>query len=476
MTPNASDESGSIFNRAFTHIVYPILERPSYSRFATRLDSLRKRERLSQRENQELQWLDVLNLLKHSERTSLFYQKRFAEAGLNPSRVQSPEDLKRLPPLTREDLRLHLRDIQSQMFQPNELLSAATGGTTDTPVPIVRSKESVAWKTAAQWRFNAWAGMRPGDRIFYLWGARRDYAANPSLRWRLYDRQLMGRVWAPTSVLNPEVLESHRLLMNRLAPRVVYAYPTPLAIFCEYLESSKKPFHHPHTAICTAEPLLPAQREVIERVLECPIFEHYGSREFGMIAGECEHHNGMHVNPVAVYLEFEPVKNADTPGLHEILVTDLFNYGMPLIRYRPNDCVLISPRECACDHHYPLIGQVVGRTGDVFVLPNGDRIPGVSLTNRVLQTCPALAKTQIIQEALDVFHIRFVPGQSFVPSDLEVLRENLRNFFSTGLKWSFEQVSEIPREPSGKTRFCISRVKINEAPLMEPAGPIDLGT
>jgi len=188
------------------------------------------------------------------------------------------------------------------------------------------------------------------------------------------------------------------------------------------------------------------------------VFELYGSREFGMIGAECEHHQGVHFNPHAAYVEFLPVEGAEVEGLHEIVVTDLLNGGMPLVRYRVNDCVRLSDTPCGCGRGYPIVREITGRSGDVFSLPNGDRIPGVTLTNRVLQVCPGLKKVQVIQETLRDFCIRFVPGPEFSSTDLELLQRNLKKFFPDELDWKFEQVADIERERSGKTRFCISRV------------------
>lgn len=442
----------------YTRFIYPTFESDNYKGVAAHLAALRKRERLSLQENLDLQWRDVLKLLRHAQKNSSFYQRRFAEAGLNAAEVRSPDDLKRIPPLTREDLRLHLDEIKSQGYRQEDLLPAATGGTTDTPVPIVRGRDAVAWKSAVQLRFNAWAGMLPGDKTFYLWGARQDYSENPSWRWRLYDQYLMRRVWVPTSLFNTEVLETYRQTLNSFRPKVIYAYPTPLALFCEYLKDCKHAFHRPSSVICTAEPLLPDQRKTIEETLGCAVFENYGSRDFAMIAGECHQHTGLHLNPAAAFVEFRALDGAEAGDLKEILVTDLLNYGMPLIRYKINDCTTGESGQCSCGLGYPLLQRVVGRTMDNFLLRNGDVVPGISFQNRVIKTCPGLAKTQIIQESLDEFLIRYVPGASFSLADLELLRGNLRRFLPEGLTVKFEQVSDIPRERSGKTRFCISRV------------------
>jgi phenylacetate-CoA ligase len=409
-------------------------------------------------ENRRLQWKALVQILQHAYESCPFYRRRFDEAGVRPSENLSPAELQKIPPLTREDIRTHQSDLWSRRYRLEELAQAATGGTTDTPIPLLRNREMWREKVPIQLRFDSWAGLLPGDKVFHLWGARIDYAENPGWRWRFFVRYVRRQVWAPTSLLNEQVLESYRQELNRFRPRVIYAYPTPLAIFCEYLRDCKRPYRRPVSAICTAEPLLAHQRQLIEDVLGCPVFEHYGTREFGLIAAECEIHQGMHLNPAAAYVEFVPVAGAEAEGLHEILVTDLLNYGMPLIRYRINDCARLGQPRCPCRREYPLIREIVGRTTDVFQLSNGDKVPGVALTNRVLQVCPGLKKVQVIQESVKDFRVRYVPGPAFTQADLDLLQTNLRNFFPNQLRWGFEQVKDIEREPSGKTRFCISRV------------------
>lgn len=455
-------QNRSLYDRlhswGYTHVIYPGLHPQVYGGLGRHFRQLAQREKLTLEENRKRQWQDLIALLRHAEGSSPFYQERFREVGIRVADIRSPRDLAKIPPLTRDDLRNHLELIYSRKFQREDLKRAATGGTTDTPVPILRNPESIRWKQAVQLRFNAWAGFLPGDKVFFLWGARQDYSENPSWRWRLYDRYLLQQVWAPTSLFNEQVLESFRQKLNQFRPRIIYAYPTPLVLFCEYLAESRRTLHQPQSAICTAEPLLAPQRRLIEEVLGCPVFEHYGSRDFGMIAAECEEHQGLHLNPAAAFVEFQPVDGAETSGLHEIFVTDLFNYGMPLIRYKINDCARLGPERCPCGLGYPLIRQIVGRTTDNFFLSNGDVVPGVSLTNRVIQVCPGIKKIQVIQETLCDFRVRYVAGASFALDDLNRLREKLNVYFGESVKWSFERTEEIPRERSGKTRLCISRV------------------
>lgn len=445
-------------NPIYERLVLPLAEPDSYRGLTGRLRVWKERESLPSRRLQEMQWQKVQQLLQHAWQTSPFYRRRMEEAGVHPGQLQNLADLRRIPELTREDIRQHADDMVARNLRKKDLLPSATGGTTDTPVRFWRDRAALREKAAVQWRWNARAGFRPGDRTFYLWGATVDYAENPSWRWRLYDQHLMRRVWAPTSKFNEQVLERYRGMLLRQKPEIIYAYSTPVALLAQYLRDAGTSIPQPRAVICTAEPLLAHQRSLLEEVFACPVIEHYGSREFGMIAGGCGQGDTLHVNPLAALVEYVPV--ADGGGLCSLVVTDLLNAAMPLIRYRINDCALPpSTDACACGLAYPRFSPIAGRVADVFRLSNGDMIPGVALTNRVLKECPALKKTQIIQEDWDRFRIRFVPGPGFSGDDLALLQRNLRSFFSTPLDWEFEQVQDIERERSGKTRFCISRVQ-----------------
>lgn len=451
-----------LLSRLYINAVLPACEPMKYAKLGKRLHRYDALERLPLADNMERQWIALKRLVEHAYNTTEFYRSRFDEAGIVPERIKSPEDLRKIPLLTRDDIREHSKKMISSDFSSDQLRRSATGGTTDTPVSFFSDYDGVREKIAAQIRLNTWAGHYPGDKVFLLWGAQSDFPKNPSWRWRLFDRYIMRKLWAPASLLNERTLESYRHTFNTFRPDVVIAYPWSLIVFCEYLAQKGSALHQPRSVICTAEPLLPSQRAFIEATLGCAVFEHYGSREFGMIAGECELHSGLHINPALAYVEVVPIGGSDSE-LAEVLVTDLVNYGMPLIRYQVNDCCNNIVRRCSCGRGYPLIGSITGRTADVFYLPDGSMVPGVSLTSRVIQVCPTIKKVQIIQHKPAEFLIRYVPAPEFCARDLSEFERNLRSFLGEGVHFDFKAVEDIPREKSGKTRFCISHVQRPEA-------------
>jgi phenylacetate-CoA ligase len=450
----------ALFTSIYTRTLLPALS-PFYRGIAPRMGRYAKLEHQSLEENLELQGQALRKLLRHAYATSPFYRKRFDAAGLNIESIKSADDLHSLPPLTREDLRKNLDQILSTGYDRSKLHAATTGGTTDTPLLLYRDQEAMKEKMAVQLRFNQWAGANPGDKTLYVWGAHIDHPPDRNWRWRFRELYLMRREWAPASVFNEETLEIYSQRLNRYKPRVLYAYPTPLALFAEYLANSGKPFHRPETAICTAEHLLPQQRAIIESTFGLRVFDHYGTRDFGMSAAECDRHTGLHINIAAVAMEFRSIPGIEDESLRELYVTDLLNYGMPMIRYKINDCVTPMPNPCPCGRGYPMLKSAVGRTGDVFVLSNGTRVPGISLL-RFGDKLPGIKKLQIVQDTLKDFRFRFVPSDGFKPSDLEEVEKRLIVRFGSDIRLAFEPVPDIERERSGKSRMCISKVSASE--------------
>ncbi len=448
----------TLFHGAYARVVLPWVDQARYAGLADRLKAGSRHERDSLHAQKARQWEQVKNVLRTAYQDVPYYRRIFDEHGVAPADIREPADFAKVPILTRDDIRSNFSDLSSRRFTPGSLLEAATGGTTDTPVPILRNPECIPARIAVQLQFNTWSGLFPGDKVFWLWGAQSDFSANPSWRWKIFERFVMRRTYAPTSILNEEVMEGYAKKLDSFQPKGIMAYPSPLTAFCEYLLATDYKGSRPSSVICTAEPVLPEQRTVIERALGCRVYEHYGTRDFGLVAAECEVHDGLHVNPSAVYVESVPIPGA-SDGLSEILVTDFLNPGFPLIRYKINDCIYPRPEQCACGRGYPLISGIHGRVTDNFYLPDGSVVPGISFTNRIIKVASGIKKLQVIQEKPADFLIRFVPDTSFSETSVANLRNKLKEFLGSDVALQFVQVREIEREASGKTRLCISRVK-----------------
>ena len=97
--------------------------------------------------------------------------------------------------------------------------------------------------------------------------------------------------------------------------------------------------------------------QALAKKYSAEVFDCYSMEEFGAIASECKEHSGMHINSEHIILEVVDSSNQPveigTPG--NILITDLFNFNMPLIRYETGDTGKILKDPCPCGLQTPRV-------------------------------------------------------------------------------------------------------------------------
>ena len=135
--------------------------------------------------------------------------------------------------------------------------------------------------------------------------------------------------------------------------------------------------------VTIAETLSPDRRRVIEEYSRAPIINRYGLREFGAWSGQTCSLSGeqIHVNTELVVAEIlhqdgSPARPGETG---RVVMTDLFNYAMPLIRYDTGDLAVAGSAGCACGRGFPLFGPIQGRSQECLSTPSGRLISPVVL-------------------------------------------------------------------------------------------------
>lgn len=394
-------------------------------------------------------------LLVHAQHTVPFHAARMAAAGLVPEAMTSPADLARLPVLTRADVAQRADLLRSQAVRAADLVFVRTGGTTSEPIPFVQDKAAIAAKDALALVLRERMGWAPRTRAAYLWGAAQDLPSGTrgwlrrvkdALKHRFVNRAL----YLPAGDLSDAVLDRHIAALQRFRPLWLQGYPTATDLLARRVRARGLRLLVPHVLL-TAEPVLPAQRERIGAALGAEVLAFYGSRETGWIASECREQRRAHVNVAGVHLE------AAADG--RLLVTDLVNRAMPLIRYEIGDLGRLDPAPCPCGDPRPVLASLEGRTLDVFVLPSGRRVPGVIPDVRgIQQDALGIDDARMIQNDLTSLDVEWVAGPNFRPEHLDAFRRHLDHVFFHELELRLRQVDAIPVEKNGKVRRCISRV------------------
>lgn len=392
-------------------------------------------------------------LLDHAYRQCPFYRERFDRAGLIPSDVRALEDLRALPPLEKRDIQQHRDRLVARDWPRADLIPNQTGGSTGAPLSFFLSRDRKCSRAAATVRHNRWAGWDRGDRVAAVWGASLDAPRG----WRsrlsvvLLERQLLLDAGHLTEA---RMVEFHAAL-KRFRPKVVLAYARSAVLFARFLRWRGLVPYQPHAVVTSAEVLEPEEKALLEEVFGCPVFNRYGCREVSVIASECERHQGLHTMAEGLYVE---VEGAGANGLGALLVTDLLNFAMPLIRYRVGDMAAWEPGACPCGRGLPRLRHVAGRVTDFLVGGDGRLVSGAALTIHLVARRPSLGQVQVVQEVPGQVLFRIKPGADFrAPEDLEYLRTATRRHLGADAAVDWEFVEELPAEASGKFLFCRSK-------------------
>jgi phenylacetate-CoA ligase len=404
------------------------------------------------------QWQALTAQLRHAYDTTHFWRSRLEGIGLRPEDVRSFEDFRAVPLLTKHDLRTRGPDLLSRPFRGAPLHRKATSGSTGIAVEILVDEAAQQWKRAFTIRSDEWSGWRRGERVARIWG-------NPTelqhgWRRRLRNSLLERCRFLDSLQINAETLRDFTASLRWRPPSMLFGHAHSLYLLAEYVQRHGGAGFRPKGVISAAMVLHDWQRRSIEGAFGCPVTNRYGCEEVSLIACECERHDGLHVNADGIYLEvIRPDGTPAEPGeAGSLVVTDLVNKAMPLLRYQVGDVGALSECRCPCGRGLPLLGRLEGREADYVVTPEGQLVSGISLTDHFATLVPGVAQLQIIQESVSHFRFRIVRDGDFGPASLERLQELVSERFGAAVDHECEYVEQIPQEPSGKYRFCISRV------------------
>ncbi|MGN6091445.1 MAG: phenylacetate--CoA ligase family protein [Luteibacter jiangsuensis] len=406
---------------------------------------------------QALQFERLKRLLDWCYREVPYYRRRWDAEGIEPGDIRSLDDYARLPVLTKADIRANADDLKARPLK-DTLAYKATGGSTGEPLRYGYTRESNDRRVAVMWRGYGWAGSRMGRRTLFLWAGA---VGQPSRSQQIKDR-LYNAVFARKPLDSFRMSESNMAdyadAIDAYRPKVIVGYVGPLVRLAEWLLAHGRRVTGPESIIGAAEALHPFQREIIERAFGAPAFNTYGCREVMLIASECEHRKGLHVNADHLVVETLGADGKPTrTGSGEVALTDLFNYGMPFIRYVNGDMATHATSPCACGRGLPLLASVDGRKLDAIRTPAGNILPGEFFPH-MLKDVPGLARFQLVQRSLERLDLSIVRGRGFEDASLDYIRREVAKVLGDSAELHCHFVDDIPLTRSGKLRVTVSEL------------------
>ncbi len=430
----------------------------------TYYEQLKRSQWLTAEQIREIQERKVRELIHQAYYHVGYYRDIFDRMGLTPADIRGVEDLGKLPLLDKKTVREYLYfDLLSDNHDKRKMLKISTSGSTGEPFVCYADKYQLEMRWAATLRSMEWTGYRFGDRQARLWHQTIGMSWRQVIRERI-DAWLSRRLFIPAYEMSDKNLPQSMRKLKKFRPMLIDGYAESFNFLAHYLKQHGLEGVKPKGIISSAQALPDQSRAVIETAFGCGVFDKYGSREFSGIAYESDGHDGHLVVAENYIVEVLKDGRPARPGeLGEIVITDLNNRCMPLIRYRVGDLAIamddkvLSP----CGRGLPRIGRIEGRAQAIIMGANGNYLPGTFFMHYFKDFDYAVRQFQIIQEHLGRITLKIVKADRFNSQLFAEILEGLRRYVGSEMEIDVEFVDSIPMVRTGKHQATISRLNLD---------------
>jgi phenylacetate-CoA ligase len=291
-------------------------------------------------------------------------------------------------------------------------------------------------------------GYRPGHKI-----AKLECEASQSLNQR------NGKPWSPMRLIRARTfsiyddVEKVALAILDYRPNIIDGYPSFICRLAQYYESQKISLQGLKLIFTGSEYLSNTVRSYLAASFNIDVIDIYGCNEFKEVAWQCGVSKGYHINEDELVLEV--LDNQDKPlGFGEagqIVITDLLNRAMPLIRYRMADTGVQLHRKCTCGCNFAMMRPLAGRLYDDIILPSGKVISAYLFTTSI-EKIHGLRQYQVVQKTPETLVVRLDIDSHQQSQDYGMIETKLQNITKNLMNIDIQFCNCFEVEKNGKFR------------------------
>jgi phenylacetate-CoA ligase len=382
------------------------------------------------------------SLIKHAINTSAYYSGMGSDAAITD-----------FPVIDKIKIRDEFDAFLSSSYSEKECAAAVTSGSTGTPFKVYHNQDKKNRNTADTLYFANKAGYKLGHRLYYLkiWNE-----INKKSWYSSFFQNLV-----PVDVMDQSTSFFETFIDNLnqdKSDKSFLGYASAFEEICKYLDQKniEKVSSNVKSIIAMSESLNGYTKVSMKKYFDCEVVSRYSNVENGILAqqekGEDE---AFYLNTASYYFELlelgskRPVSQGE-PG--RIVVTDLYNYAMPMIRYDTGDVGILSENHSG----QMVLKKVEGRRMDMIYDTSGKLVSSFVITNNMWKY-NEIIQYQFIQESQDNYRFIINTNGKF-EREKELINE-FSDYFGLGAKIQIEYVSEIPLLSSGKRKKVVNNWK-----------------
>jgi phenylacetate-CoA ligase len=424
---------------------------------------IRKSLSWSKDQIEDYQTRELKKLLTYAYETVPFYRKSFGQAGFSPEMFKSVEDIKKVPILTKDDIRNNQESLISTAFPKKYLISDTSGGTTGLPVPFyadVRTFSPVEWVyIKALWKS---VGYRVRDRYVVFRGEIIGSPSDPSRSYWKFDR-LRNRLIFSSFEMSEEQIPLYIQKIKEFRPKFIHSYPSVLLILARYIVNhGVTDFPRVKAIFLASETLYAWQRELFESVFKTRLYTWYGHRERCILAAERDVPSVYEIFPTYGFAELinhQKTECKEEGEIGELVGTGFYNYAFPLIRYNTFD-IAENCNQKTSFTNFKRIKNIKGRIQDFFVDKHGSLITFSTSYKALIPIMDKIVAHQFIQETPGKLNLNIEPRSELSEEDILEVKRNFSERFPN-FDLNVSTVNNIPRTVVGKFRYFIQKIDID---------------
>lgn len=359
----------------------------SYPLISSSLSEVERRYALSVDESKMLDEEHFIKLFRKAYDESQFYRDLYTKHGISKDSIKSIDDIKKLPVITKDDIRLNAEKILIEAKW--KAMKAYTSGTTGQSLYIYQDMASVWKEQAYLYHYRALCGFTYGESLV-------------SMRGHLDSRQFSMKLPVGNILyLSSYQIKSENALRYRDAilehkPKAIEGYPSSIYNLCCILKEAGIKLDIP-LCFTSSETLFDYQRRLFREVLGCETYDWYGCTEKTIALVETQNHDGYYELPGYSINEYMD---------DGVVTTSLINDCFPLIRYKVNDLILPKTDYVPLSVDSPKIERLEGRTESYVIAKDGTI---VGRLNFLFKDVENIKLAQIVQKEPGQITINIVP-------------------------------------------------------------------
>ncbi len=376
-----------------------------------------------------------------------FYRRLYESSGLARADVTGLRDLGRLPLVSKAMMKaVPLGDLHGPRWRVPVVNRITTSGSSGAPFVFFRSLDMLVSDAAHLLRYLDLWHIPERRRVMFIL-----YNTDPTIGAPIREGTRFAPFGSAGSVHPGLPADDIVRAIRERRPDCLITIPSMVEDIVEAMTRASG-----DDAVYRAEITFATGAEVLTERLRkklagafprSRIFDMYNAVETGLMAFECEHHAGRHVNDCSVVLEEgHRVTDADGAGCFAPIITNLWNFGTPVIRYTGiEDLLTTGPSRCGCGLGGTVITRIIGRESEFIRGPDGSRC-SVDIMGAAHADLEGVERFQYVQADPSALVLRYVPAPGADHAAIARCAEAAtRKLLGPGIRFSCQAVERLEK-------------------------------